>query len=39
MAKKSFETLKKNIKILKFRLYEPYAIVFKLHNGEKKKNI
>ena len=34
---KNYLKLLKNIKILKFRLYEQYAIVFRLHNEEKKR--
>ena len=34
---KNYLKLLKNIKILKFRLYEQYAIVCMLHNEERKK--
>ena len=36
MEEKKFKLLK-NVKILKFRLYEQYAIVFRLHNEDKRR--
>ena len=38
MAKNNLK-LFKILKILKFRVYEQYTIVFKLHNEEKKEKL